>query len=120
LDEGRDARDRRIEETAAEVFVLLEERAAAEAKASEKSVAIGERLRRLLAEDVGVVGVARLVELDVAEVRRLTKPPVADNTESLIASTTPRKGAGASASLRNAGAAAPGEPVTHNAGRGLG
>jgi hypothetical protein len=74
LDEGRDARDRRIEETAAEAFVLLAERAAAEAKVSETSAAIGERLRRLLAEDVGADGVAQLVDLDVAEVRRLTRP----------------------------------------------
>jgi hypothetical protein len=116
LDEGRDARDRRIEETAAEAFVLLAERAAAEAKVSETSAAIGERLRRLLAQDVGADGVAQLVDLDVAEVRRLTRPAAADKAEVLVTTPT-RDGAGGAAPLRATSASAAGDAGSDGAAR---
>ena len=73
LDRDRDLRDQRIEEAAAEVFVLLEQRASAELVVVETNAAIAEQLRRVLAENMGVEGVAALVDLDVSEVRRLTR-----------------------------------------------
>jgi hypothetical protein len=73
LDRDRDLRDQRIEEAAAEVFVLLEQRAAAELVLAETNGSIAEQLRRVLAENVGVEGLALLVDLDVSEVRRLTR-----------------------------------------------
>lgn len=119
LDEGRDARDLRVEETAAEVFVLLEERAAAETKASETSAAIGERLRRLLAEDVGVDGVAQLVDLDVAEVRRLTRPAAAEKAE-VMAATASRDGAGGAPAAPAARVGVTGDVGTDSATRRAG
>lgn len=73
LDRDRDLRDRRIEEAAAEVFVLLEQRSAAELVLAETNTAIADQLRLVLAENVGVEGAAALVDLDVSEVRRLTR-----------------------------------------------
>ena len=73
LDADRDARDRRVVAAAAEVFVQLAERAQAEHAVIAANSAIGAALRCVLAEGVGIDGVARLVDMDPAEVRRLVK-----------------------------------------------
>ena len=71
LDAARDEHDRRVEEATAEAVVALEARSEAEQALS--TAALGATLRTLLAEDVSAERAAALLELDTAEVRRLTK-----------------------------------------------
>lgn len=71
LDVARDEHDRRIEEATAEAVVALEVRS--EVEQALATAALGETLRTLLAEDVSAERAAALLELDTAEVRRLTK-----------------------------------------------
>ncbi|CCG02763.1 conserved protein of unknown function [Blastococcus saxobsidens DD2] len=73
LDAARDEQDRRVEEATAEALVALEGRREAEQALQAATAALGETLRTLLAEDVSVERAAALLELDIAEVRRLTK-----------------------------------------------
>ena len=73
LDADRDARDRRVEAAAAEVFVQLAERGQAERAVIAANNAIGAALRCVLIEGIGIDGAASLVEMDPAEVRRLVK-----------------------------------------------
>ena len=82
LDVDREARDRRVQETAADVFGLIDERAVADQAVSRANIAIGDALRRLIGEDLTAASVAKLVDLDVTEVRKLTvtrptTPPLA-------------------------------------------
>ena len=60
LDADRDVRDRRVEAAAAEVFVLLAERAEAERAVIAADTAIGAALRRLLAEGIAIDGVSTI------------------------------------------------------------
>jgi IS5 family transposase len=94
LDAERDERDRRVEDAAAEVFVLLGKRAEVERGVAETNAAIGRALRQVLEEGVGVDAAAQLVDLDAAEVRRLTKP-------TAKASATPTTEAATGARLAN-------------------
>jgi hypothetical protein len=73
LDAARDEHDRRVEEATAEALVALEARSEAEQALAVATAALGETLRTLLAEDVSAERAAALLELDPAEVRRLTK-----------------------------------------------
>ncbi|RZU31028.1 hypothetical protein [Blastococcus saxobsidens] len=73
LDVARDEQDRRVEEATAEALVALEARSEAEQALLAATAALRETLRTLLAEDVPVERAAALLELDTAEVRRLTK-----------------------------------------------
>ena len=73
LDAARDEHDRRVEQATAEALVALEARSEAEQALAAATPALGETLRTLLAEDVPAERAAALLELDVAEVRRLTK-----------------------------------------------
>jgi hypothetical protein len=73
LDAARDEHDRRVEEATAEALVALEARSEAEQALATATAALGETLRTLLAEDVPAERVAAPLELDTAEVRRLTK-----------------------------------------------
>ena len=75
LDRNRAARDNRVEQAAAKVFVLIEQHHAAEAAMQEASTGVGKALRELLEEGITVDGVAELCELEVAEVRRLVRTP---------------------------------------------
>jgi hypothetical protein len=83
LDVGREARDRRIEDAAACVFERLEERAEAERTIAATNAVIGEALTRLTGEGLGVDAVAELLELEVAEIRRLSR--VAANAPAAVA-----------------------------------
>ena len=86
LDAARDEHDRRIEEATAEALVALEARSEAEQALASATAALGETLRTLLAEDVPAERAAALLELDAAEVRRLTKTierPAATPTKSV-------------------------------------
>jgi hypothetical protein len=74
LDQDRAARDSRVELAAAEVYVLVEDRATAEQAVQTANGAIGVVLLRLLEqESLSLDGVAQLCELEPAEVRRLTR-----------------------------------------------
>jgi hypothetical protein len=73
LDAARDEHDRRVEEATAEALVALEARSEAEQALAAATAALDERLCTLLAEDVPVERAAALLELDTADVRRLTK-----------------------------------------------
>ncbi len=77
LDRDRAARDGRVEQAAARVFVLLEQRVAAQVAMLAADAGIGQALRELVEEGIPTEGVAQLCELEVAEVRRLvrTSPP---------------------------------------------
>ena len=68
LDVDREARDRRVEGAAA-----------AEAVAAAANAAIGSALVRLAGEGLGVDAVVQLVDLDAAQVRRLSRATTADN-----------------------------------------
>jgi hypothetical protein len=73
IDAERDERDRRVEQAAADVFVLLDERADAVARLTELDEQIGCAVRRIVAEGVTLVSVSALLELDLADVRNLAK-----------------------------------------------
>lgn len=75
LDRDRAARDNRVEQAAARVFVLLDERAAAERKIAAGNAGIGRELRALTGEGLAVEAVAELCDLEVADVRRLLRTP---------------------------------------------
>lgn len=73
LDRDRDARDERVEEATAEAFVALDARAEGQEAVTAASAQLGTAVRKLLAEDVTAEKAAALLELDMAEVRRLSK-----------------------------------------------
>ena len=78
LDTARDEQDQRIEEATASAMVALEVRADAERSLELATSKGGEALKLLLAQDVGVDKAAALLELDVAEVRRLVRAAPVD------------------------------------------
>lgn len=89
LDADRDARDRRLEDAVAQVIVQLEHRAEIEQRLADTNITIGHALHQVLAEDVGLQGVAQLVDLDPAEVRRLTRGrPCADRSPERVTDRT--------------------------------
>ena len=73
VDAERDERDRRVEQAAADVFVLLDERADAVAKLTDLDEQIGCAVRRIAAEGLTLASVSTLLELDLADVRNLAK-----------------------------------------------
>ena len=73
LDRDRDAQDERIEEATAEAFVALDTRAEAQEAVAAATAQVGIAVRKLLTEDVTAEKAAALLELDMAEVRRLSK-----------------------------------------------
>jgi hypothetical protein len=73
LDRARDAQDERIEEATAEAFVALDARADAQQAVAVATAQLRTAVRKLLAEDVTAEKAAALLELDLAEVRRLSK-----------------------------------------------
>ena len=85
LDVDREARDRRVEDAAAAVFAGLEERAAAEAVVAAANAAIGSALVRLFGEGLGVDAVVQLVDLDAAQVRRLSRATTATTATPSVA-----------------------------------
>ncbi len=67
LDRDRAARDNRVEQAAARVFLLLEQQDAAEQAMQTANTEIAAALRELLEEGIALDGVAQLCELEVAE-----------------------------------------------------
>ena len=95
LDQDRAARDSRVELAAAEVYVLIEDRSAAEQAMHAANVAVGAVLRRLLEqESLTLEGVAQLCDLELAEVRRLTRTSAAPSAAVLPPTVPQRSPAG--------------------------
>jgi len=102
LDRDRQARDSRVEQATARVFLGVEQRHVAERAVHDASVGIGKALLELLAERIAGEDVAQLCDLDTAEVRRLVRLPAL---------------AGGGAGAAQPGAAAPAGAVGGAAGR---
>ena len=75
LDRDRQARDSRVEQAAARVFMGVELREGAERAVHDANVGIGKALLELLAERITPENVAELCDLDASEVRRLVRLP---------------------------------------------
>jgi hypothetical protein len=75
LDRERDAQDQRVEEATAQALVALAARAEAEDAVAAATGELGVAVRKLLEEDVTSERAAALLEIDVAEVRRVSKAP---------------------------------------------
>ena len=75
LDRDRQARDGRVEQAAARVFLGVELRESAERAVHDANVGIGRALLELLAERIAFEDVAELCDLDTSEVRRLVRLP---------------------------------------------
>jgi hypothetical protein len=75
LDRERDAQDQRIEEATAQALVALAARAEAEDAVAAATGELGVAVRKLLEEEVTAERAAALLEIDVAEVRRVSKAP---------------------------------------------
>jgi len=77
LHSDRAAKDERIEAAAADVFLGLNRRDTAQAKAQAEidaaETSIGDALRRMVAEGVALDDAARMCQLSGAEVRKLTR-----------------------------------------------
>ena len=109
LDRDRQARDSRVEQAAARVFLGVEQRDAAERAVHDASVGIGEALLELLAERIAQEDVAQLCDLDASEVRRLVRLPglaVAAAEAAQAGAAAPAGGVAGAAGRRAAGPAA--------------
>ena len=108
LDRERDSQDLRVEQATAAALVMLQLRGEAQTALEVVSAALGTSLRTLLEQDVSAHRAAALLELDVTEVRRLTKPVVTDNDTTAL---PPIKAHGSRAGVAGAGAAGSGAKV---------
>ena len=88
LDRERDSQDLQVEEATAAALVMLQLRGEAQTGLEVASAALGTSLRTLLEQDVSADRAAALLELDLTEVRRLTKPVVPDNDKPVPSPTT--------------------------------
>ena len=77
MDRDRRARDSRVVRAAARVFLGVEQRGCAERAARDAELGIGMALRDLLTEQIGFEDVAELCDLNLSEVRRLSRLPAA-------------------------------------------
>ena len=75
LDRDRESRDSRVEQAAAQVFLAVGQRVAAERAVHDANLGIGKALLELLAERIAMEHIAELCDLDTAEVRRLVRLP---------------------------------------------
>jgi hypothetical protein len=89
LDRDRDAQDQRIEEATAFALVALDARGDAEAAVAAATAELGVAVRKMLEEVVTAERAGALLELDVTEVRRLSKAPTpADQAKPTVAANT--------------------------------
>src|SRR4051794_15078219 len=75
LDRDRDAQDHRIEEATALALVAIDARTEAQAAVTRATAELGVVVRKLLEEDLTVERAASLLEIEVTELRRLSKAP---------------------------------------------
>jgi hypothetical protein len=94
LDRARDEQDRRVEAATADVLVGLAARDQALVALAEQAGAVADALRVLMGLDVSAERAAGLVDLDVAEIRRLAKLG-AQRAAAQMAKPLPVKGDGA-------------------------
>ena len=104
LDRERDCQDLRVEQATAEALVVLELRGQAETALEVASAALGAALRTLLARDVSAERAAALLELDVTDVRRLTKPVAPHNSKASPSPVNASRPGAAGAGAAGAGA----------------
>ena len=71
LDKDREARDARIDQAMADVYLAHDERAAATAAIAAAELKAAEAIRRLMAEGLALAQVAELTELSSNQVQRL-------------------------------------------------
>ncbi len=95
LDRDRQARDSRVEQATARVFLGVEQRAVAERAVHDANVGIGRALLELLAERIAVEDVAELCDLDTSDVRRLVRLPAVAASRPGAAQTDAAAPAGA-------------------------
>jgi hypothetical protein len=88
LDRARDRQDLRVEQATAEALVTLQLRGEAQTALEVATAELGAALRTLLEQDVSAERAAALLELEVTEVRRLTKPVATDNDKPAPSPTT--------------------------------
>lgn len=81
LDRERDAQDQRIEEATALALVALDGLAEAEAGREAAAAKVREAVREMLAEDLTAERAAALLDIDVSDVRRLTRAAPTDASE---------------------------------------
>ena len=126
LDRERDSQDLRVEEATAAALVMLQLRGEAQTALEVASAALGAALRTLLDQDVSADRAAALLELDLTEVRRLTKPVATDNDKPVPSPTTAHSsrpgaaGAGAAGSDAKVSAVQPLRRGTHDGARRAG
>ena len=106
LDRERDSQDVRVEQATAQALVMLQQRGEAQTALEVASAALGVALRTLLEQDVSAERAAALLELDVTEVRRLTKPVATDSDKSAPSPTTAHSSTPGAAGAGAAGAGA--------------
>ena len=106
LDRERDSQDLRVEQATAHALVMLQRRGEAQTALEVALVALGSALRRLIAQDVSAERAAALLELDVTEVRRLTRPLATDNVTSPSSPTTAHGSSPGAADAGTAGSGA--------------
>jgi hypothetical protein len=97
LDQARDEQDARVEQATAAALLALDVRSAAERHLAAATAELAAAVRALFGEGVGVDRVAALLEVEVADIRRLAKltaspaaspaaAAAADSAASLLAS----------------------------------
>ena len=107
LDRDRQARDSRVEQAGARVFLGVEQRHFAERAVHDANVGIGKALLELLAERIALEDVAQLCDLETAEVRRLVRLPALTEGSAGAAQPGVAAPAGAADGAAGRGAAGP-------------
>jgi hypothetical protein len=77
LDQARDEQDARVEHATAAALLALDVRSAAERDLAAATAELAAAVQALFGEGVGVDRVAALLEVEVADIRRLAKLPAA-------------------------------------------
>jgi len=95
LDRDRQARDSRVEQAAARVFLGVQQRDGAQRAVHDANVGIGRALLELLAERIAVEDVAELCDLDTSDVRRLVRLPAVSESGPGVAQADAAAPAGA-------------------------
>src|SRR5437773_5613088 len=73
LDQDRDEQDARVEQVAAAALIALDLRVAAERDLAAATAELARAVQALFAEGVGVDRVAALLQVELADIRRLAK-----------------------------------------------
>jgi hypothetical protein len=88
LDKTRVEQDRRVEQATATALLALDTRRSSERSLAEATEALAVALCQLVGREVSIERAAALLELDVTEVRRLTKLAAGENSLKPVARQT--------------------------------